>query len=203
MSREPDWRLKIAAHQRRYFNALAEVFDAPQPPEVMDRLRQVVGAAEVHPGDVVLDVGTGAGVLLPLIRHYQPSVVLACDLAEQMLARIRPNHPYARVLQCDVVWLPLKPASVDVIFMNAMYGNIADKHAACANAAEVLQPGGRLVISHPEGKAFLDRLRASTDLFIEPFPTKEAFRAFAAPLGLQVVRYRDEPKLYLLVARKM
>ena len=55
----------------------------------MDRLRLIVAAAELHPGDVVVDVGTGAGVLIPLLQSYRPSLVLACDLAEQMLARVR------------------------------------------------------------------------------------------------------------------
>jgi SAM-dependent methyltransferase len=169
----------------------------------MDRLRQIVAAACLLPGEVVLDVGTGAGVLLPLIRPYQPTLILACDLAEQMLAHVRAEHGYAGVFQCDIVWLPLKPGSVDVVFMNAMYGNIADKPAACARVAEALRRRGRLVISHPEGEAFIEQLRATTNLFVEPFPTKTTFQSLATPLGLEVVHYRDEPKLYLLVAQKV
>jgi hypothetical protein len=106
------------------------------------------------------------------------------------------------VFQADVTWLPLKATTVDVFFMNAMYGNIADKHSACVRAAEALKPGGRLVISHPEGKAFVHQLRDTTDLFIEPFPTRESFQAMVAPLGLEVTAFRDEPKLFLMVARK-
>ena len=119
--------LEIAADRRRYFNGLAGVFDAPQPQAVMDRLRQIVAAADLHPGDVVLDVGTGAGVLVSLIEPHHPSLVIACDLAEQMLAHLHKNYPSAPAMQCDVVQLPLRAASIDVVFMNAMYGNIADK----------------------------------------------------------------------------
>jgi ubiquinone/menaquinone biosynthesis C-methylase UbiE len=126
MSNHYRW-LEIAAHQRRYFNSLADVFDVPQPAAVMDRLGQIVAAAELHPGNVAQDVGTGTGVLIPLIESYQPSIVLACDVAEQMLARV--HHRYRRVLafQCDVVSLALNAGSVDVVFMNAMYGNIQIK----------------------------------------------------------------------------
>ncbi len=198
-----DRRLKIAAHQRRYFNALAGVFDVPQPEDVMDRLRQIVASAALYPGDVVLDAGTGAGVLVPLIESYRPSLVLACDLAEQMLARARNNNPRVHTFQCDVMRLPLRVGVVDVVFMNAMYGNIADKPAACADSAAVLRPGGRLVISHPEGKAFVDRLRETTDLFIEPFPSKIEFQSLVEPVGLEVIQFRDEPRLYLMVAQKI
>jgi SAM-dependent methyltransferase len=201
MSNHQRW-LEIAAHQRSYFNALADVFDVPQPDAVMDRLRQIVAAAGLDPGDVVLDVGTGAGVLIPLIESYQPSIVLACDLAEQMLARVRRKYHRALVLQCDVVLLPLKPGSVDAVFMNAMYGNIADKAAACSQIAKVLRPGGRMVVSHPEGCRFVGELRARGDLFIELFPGREEFQQLLQPRGLEVVTYRDEAELYLMVARK-
>jgi trans-aconitate methyltransferase len=193
---------QIAAHQRQYFNRLVDVFDTPQPEEVMGRLRQIVASAGLHPGETVFDVGTGAGVLIPLIQPYRPSLVLACDLAENMLARVRRNYPDARAFQCDIVRSAVKAASLDVIFMNAVFGNIADKPAACSNAAHALRPGGRLIVSHPEGRAFVDQLRAAGGLFIESLPTREEFLALLTPTGLEVVSYRDEPKLFLMVARK-
>ncbi len=168
----------------------------------MGRLQRIADAAELEPGDVVLDVGTGAGVLLPLIQSFRPSRVLACDLADEMLTHVHRKDPSVLVIQCDVVWLPLNAATVDVVFMNAMYGNIADKPAACSNVSHVLRPGGRLVVSHPEGRGFVEELRAAGDLFIESFPSRKEFEALLGPLGLQVVTYWDEPKLYLMVARK-
>jgi len=192
----------VAEHQRRRFNELVDVFDRPQPPEVMARLREIVASAQLSPGAVVLDVGTGVGVLVPLIQSYQPAAVLACDVAEKMLQRVHDKYPAVRTFHTDVVSLALASTSVDAIFINGMYGNIADKPAACSNAARMLRSGGRLVVSHPEGRAFVDQLRASSDLFIESLPTKEEFEALLEPLGLEVIAYRDEPKLYLMVARK-
>ncbi len=198
----PEDARRIAADQRRQFNKLADVFDVPQPAAVMDRLGQAVAAAGLSPGDAVLDVGTGAGVLILLVGAYRPSLILACDLAEEMLVRARRKHPRVRAIQADICLLPLRAESVDAIFMNAMFGNIADKPAACREAARILRPGGRLVVSHPEGRAFVDELRASSDLFIESLPARAEFEALLGPLGLQVDTYRDESKLYLMVAEK-
>jgi SAM-dependent methyltransferase len=198
----PAERRQVAAHQRRRFNQLVDVFDSPQPPDVLERLGQIVSAARLRQGEVVLDVGAGVGVLIPLIRLYHPSVILACDLAEKMLQRLREKYPEVRTYQADIALLSLESASVDVTFMNAMYGNIADKPRACQNAARMLRPGGRLIVSHPEGRAFVDQLRVTTDLFIESLPTREELQPLLSPLGLEVITYRDEPLLYLMAARK-
>jgi len=194
---------RIADHQRRRFNELVDVFDQPQPLEVMERLQEIVSSAGLRSGEVVLDVGTGVGVLIPLIQSYQPAAVLACDIAEKMLQRVQNKYPAVRTFHADIASLDLASTSLDTIFMNGMYGNIADKPAACRNAARMLRSGGRLVVSHPEGRAFIDQLRAASDLFIEPFPTREEFEALLEPLGFEVITYRDESKLYLMVARKI
>jgi len=194
---------RIADHQRRRFNELVDVFDQPQPLEVMERLQEIVSSAGLRSGEVVLDVGTGVGVLIPLIQSYQPAAVLACDVAEKMLQRVQNKYPAVRTFHADIASLDLASTSLDAIFMNGMYGNIADKPAACRNAARMLRSGGRLLVSHPEGRAFIDQLRAASDLFIEPFPSREEFEALLEPLGFEVITYRDESKLYLMVARKI
>ena len=130
----PEEAKAIAEHQRRRFNERVDVFDRPQPSEVMARLWEIAASADLRPGAVVLDVGTGAGVLIPLIQSYQPSTVLACDVAEKMLQRVQNKYPEVRTYHTDIVSLALASTSVDVIFMNGMYGNIADKPAACGNA---------------------------------------------------------------------
>ena len=198
----PEEAKAIAECQRCRFNELVDVFDRPQPPAVMARLREIVASAELRPGVVVLDVGTGVGVLIPLIQSYRPSTMVACDVAERMLQRVHDKYPAVRTYHTDIVSLALASTSVDAIFMNGMYGNIADKSAACGNAARMLRSDGRLVVSHPEGRAFVDQLRASSDLFVESLPTEEEFETLLKPLGLEVIAYRDEPKLYLMVGRK-
>src|SRR5208282_6847464 len=118
----PEEAKAIAEHQRHRFNELVDVFDRPQPPEVTARLREIVASAELRPSAVILDVGTGAGVLIPLIQSYQPSTVLACDVAEKMLQRVTDKYPGVRTYHTDIVSLDLASTRVEAIFMNGMYG---------------------------------------------------------------------------------
>jgi SAM-dependent methyltransferase len=199
---DPEEVRRIGERQRAYFNRAVDAFDVPQPADVLERLAVVVAAAAIAPGETVLDVGAGVGVLVPFIQGYRPGRIIACDLAERMLERLAGKYPEVEVRRADIASLDLPGASVDVAFLNAVYGNIADKAGAHRNVARMLRPGGRLVVSHPEGREFVDRLRAAGDLFIEPYPTREEFAAALAPHGLAVVVYRDEGRLYLMLARK-
>ena len=191
-----------APSQREYFNERVGDFDVPQPQPVIERLREVVGAARLHPDEVVLDIGSGVGVLIPLIESFKPSRIVACDVAEKMLQRLQQKHPRVQTIHADVADLSLEDASVDVAFLNAMFGNIADKPRACRNLSRMLRPGGRMVVSHPEGRAFVEELRRTSPLAIESLPRRTRFQSLLQPLGLEVIAYRDEPKLYLMVARK-
>jgi ubiquinone/menaquinone biosynthesis C-methylase UbiE len=144
-------------------------------------LWEIVASAKLRLGAVVLDVENGAGVLIPLIQSYQPSAVLACDVAEKMLQRVQHKYPAVRTFHAGIVSLALASTSLDAIFMNGTYGIIADKPAACGDAARMLRLGGRLMVRHPEGWAFVDQLRATSDLFIESPPTKEKFEVRLEP----------------------
>ena len=188
--------------QRQYFNNRVDEFDIPQPLLVLGRLRNIVAEAGLQPGEVVLDVGTGVGVLIPLIQFFRPARIIACDLAEKMLERLKQKYPQVDIYHTDVSCLSLEDASVDVIFLNAMYGNIDDKPTACRNVARLLRPGGRMVVSHPEGRAFVEKLRQISPLSIESLPSRETFKSLLEPFDLNIIAYRDIPSLYLMVARK-
>ena len=123
-----------------------------------------------------LDVGTGAGVLIPLIQSYQPSAVLACDVAEKMLQRVQHKFPTVHTFHTDIASLALASTSLDAIFMNGMHGNIADKLAACGNAARMLRSGGRLVVSHPEGGTSLINCGPPATCLLNHFLPKRSLR---------------------------
>ncbi len=193
---------RINRDQRRFFGGLIHVFNPPLPEGVPERLEQIVASAEINKGDRVLDVGSGTGILIPLIRVYEPKVIFACDLSGVMLARLKEHYPYAHAIAADVRDLTLPEGSLDVVFMNACYPNIVDKKSSFANIHRMMKPGGRMVISHPMGKSFIDSLKEKSPFPLDDFPERPEAKTLLMPYGFKIQKFVDEAKLYILVATK-
>lgn len=185
--------------QRDFFSQLIHVFDPPLPEGVPARLLQIVASARIEKASTVLDVGTGTGILIPLIQTYKPALIYACDLSDAMLTHLRKQYPYVKTLAADVRDLHLLSQSLDVVFLNACYPNIADKQGSFDNISRMMKSGGRLVISHPMGKSFIDSLKEKSPFPLDDFPNKADARTLFEPYGFKIEAFTDDPQLYILV----
>jgi SAM-dependent methyltransferase len=193
---------RINRLQRELFDKIVHVFEPPLPQGVPERLEIIVKTAGILKGDVVLDVGTGTGILIPLIQTYAPGHVLACDLSAEMLKQLKKNYAGVATIMADVRDLTLPDKHIDVVLINACYPNIADKPGAFANISRMMKPGGRMIISHPLGKAFIDSLREGSLFPLDDFPEKGEADVLLAPYGFHILAFVDEPELYILLAVK-
>ena len=188
--------------QRELFDELYHLFEPPLPEGVPERLEKIVASAEIARGAIVLDVGSGTGILAPLIQKYEPGAIYACDLSEAMLEQLRTNYPHVETLLCDVRDLRLPDCSIDVVFINACYPNIVDKAGAFRNIARMMKRAARMVISHPLGKSFINQIKEDVPFPLDDFPDKAEAENMLGPFGFAIKRFIDEPKLYVLVAIK-
>ena len=193
---------RINQIQRDFFSDLVYMFDPPLPEGVPERLDRIVASADIVRGDVVLDLGTGTGILVPIIQAYDPAKIFACDLSDAMLARLKEQYAYAETILADARDLTLPDASIDVVFMNACYPNIVDKRATFANISRMMKQGGRMVISHPMGKTFIDLIRDKAPFPLDVFPGRTRAGNLLKPFGFKIGEFIDEPKLYIMKAIK-
>ncbi len=184
--------------QGERFDKLVDLFEPPLQDGVPERLERIVAEAEIRKGEIVLDVGTGTGILIPVIKKYRPRRIYACDLSGEMLKQLRKNYPGVETILSDVRDLTLPVASINVAIINACYPNIVDKAGAFKNLARMMMPMGRLIISHPLGKRFVNRLRRNSPFPFDDFPDKSDAEKLFTPYGFRVETLVDEPELYIL-----
>jgi arsenite methyltransferase len=113
-----------------------------------------VAVAELHRGDVVLDLGSGAGldVLLSVRRVGPTGFVYGLDATGEMVELARRSVSDAGVENVELLHgtierIPLDDGSVDVVISNCVIVLSTDKDAVFAEIARVLRPGGRVGIS--------------------------------------------------------
>jgi len=110
--------------------------------------------AELKPGEVVLDLGSGGGidVLLSARRVGPAGKAYGLDMTDEMLALARENQRKAGVenvefLRGEIENIPLPDNSVDVVISNCVINLSADKRRVLAETFRVLKPGGRFAVS--------------------------------------------------------
>ena len=110
--------------------------------------------AQLKPGEIVLDLGSGGGidVLLSAKRVSPGGKAYGLDMTDEMLALARANQKKSGVqnvefLKGEIENIPLPENTVDVIISNCVINLSADKDKVLAEAFRVLRPGGRFAVS--------------------------------------------------------
>lgn len=163
--------------------------------------------ADLHEGETVLDLGSGAGidVLLSARRVGPTGKAYGLDMTDEMLELARRSQSEARIKNAEFVKgttedIPLADDSVDVIISNCVINLSSDKPQVFREAARVLRPGGRLAVSDVVADEGMDE-DTSRDMeqwtgCIAGALTEADYRAGLAAAGFADIEVRETHRVH-------
>jgi arsenite methyltransferase len=163
--------------------------------------------ADLHEGETVLDLGSGAGadVLISARRVGASGKAIGLDMTDEMLELARANAREAGVGNVEFVKgyiedIPLEDESVDVVISNCVINLSADKRKVLAEAARVLRPGGRFAVSDVIADADMDEA-TRTDMeqwtgCVAGALTRAEFERALADAGLGDIELRETHRVH-------
>ena len=163
--------------------------------------------ADLHEGEIVLDLGSGAGadVLISARRVGPTGKAIGLDMTDEMLELARVNAAAAGLENVEfrqgyLEDMPLADGSVDVVISNCVINLAGDKPQVLREAARVLRCGGRLavsdVIADPDIDQGVRRDMAAWTGCIAGALNEAEFRTALTSAGFEAIEIRETHRVH-------
>ncbi len=192
----------------KFFDAKARGWDRRNHPDDKQQIQKLVNRFSLKPNDLILDIGTGNGVLLPYLSSKVKTGgrILALDISWKMIVWAKKNNRRRnlRFLNASAEALPIKDQKLDGITCLAAFAHVCDKMECLKEMARILKKGGRLYIAHLLGKKELahHHKNAGRAVMHDTLPADSIMKKMLMRSGFKNIRIIDRPDLYLASAQK-
>ncbi|GAB4281167.1 MAG: methyltransferase domain-containing protein [Candidatus Rifleibacteriota bacterium] len=192
---------------KQYFNRMAENWDSICQHDE-EKLKKIIGLMNIKPGQKVLDVGCGTGVMLPILFDMvgKSGELVGVDYAEKMIKIARQKHKYAN-LKCvceDIECIELKSGHFDHVLCYSVYPHFKDPSKTIGHLAKALVKGGRLCVCHSESRERINQCHqdAGRQVAHDVLPSAEKVAHVLVAAGLKPIEKIDNDELFVVIAEK-
>jgi ubiquinone/menaquinone biosynthesis C-methylase UbiE len=199
-------RYMKAYSSKDYFDRVAPFWDemTKHDPE---RIEFLLDAINIKCGSLVLDVGTGTGILLPfLFEKVGPEGgIVALDKSSVMLNIARKKHTFDNLtfLHEDIENdFKIKDAFDCVVFYS-VFPHIKNKEKALENVYTLLKTEGRIIICHSESRSSINEMhKGIPELAGDFLPTVENIDKMMCECNFKIIQSVDNSRMFLIIGEK-
>lgn len=175
-------------------------------PDMRAQRRSILAAMALKPGEIVLDVGAGNGIMArEMLDVVGPSgAVTGLDAAAPMVAMARALCPGGQFVQGDAATLPFEDASFDVVTAAQLVCFLPVPDPALGELHRVLRPGGRIVILDTDWGSLVwnsntpDLMARAVEVYTRPYADAHVPRTLSRRLGAAGFRITGRDTLTVL-----
>lgn len=160
---------------KEYFDSLASNWDDHHHNHDIKKLERIADIMDIKPGQKVIDIACGTGIMFPFILDKNPSELVGIDLSEQMLKMANEKFNDSRLRTVAVDILNFDETGFDRAILYNAYPHLEDKEGLSKKLYYLLAPGGRFVVAHSAGKDKINAVheRNGAHLYSSPLMSVE------------------------------
>jgi ubiquinone/menaquinone biosynthesis C-methylase UbiE len=196
--------------KKAYFNEQANTWDERFcTPSLSSFLEKIVPQFGLEPGQNILDVGTGTGVLIPYLIQAVGAAgsVTAIDYSEKMIQICKTKHSHLKNVSVELKNIEedsFPPESFDAVICFGLFPHLENKQKALQNINHILKSGGTLIIAHALSSEELKAHHnsASSSVVHDVLPEEAEMIQLLEQTGFAEISIKDESGCYLCIAHK-
>jgi demethylmenaquinone methyltransferase/2-methoxy-6-polyprenyl-1,4-benzoquinol methylase len=195
--------------QRKYFNEQAENWDQ----EVFHdptKLKKIIKELALKPGDKVLDVGTGTGIMLkPMFQKVtELGKIVAIDISKNMIAIAKKKHPPAQYPNINFITGDVEKygfeETFNAILCYSCYPHFHHKGRLIQVLAAILEPQGKVMIAHSQSRKAINKLHKEKEHIVrhDKLPTMNIIFEMLRNADLRVHKSEDTEEIFFVMGKK-
>ena len=199
-----EWHMNQS--KQNFSNGRAKGWDEVRAVDVI-KIANLVEMVEFKEGDIVLDIGSGTGVLMPLMKDAigKKGLITEIDFAANMIDRAIEKNCYLSGITYivgDIMKFQSEKLFDKVIYLN-FFSHVLDKLTFMLRIRELLAPNGSFIIMHDLSRATVNGIHQGSDVVKKDrLPKGLKVAEMLSGSGYEIEAMLDNDELYFIKAVK-